>query len=147
MAETQDASVGYMGEVWLHNGTTLYELVQVKSFQPGTAERERVDASHLKTPNWRRQQISTWYGVETLTVTLNYRPLSDTQTLLEDALNDADERVALVVYPENGVPVAQRDYTLTLISLQEPEVAVDQVMEVVAVFEVASKGALEAYVS
>lgn len=145
--ETQDASVGYMGEVWLHNGTVLYELVQVKSFSTGTAERETVDASHLKTAGWRRDEISTWYGTEQLTVTLNFRALSDTQILLEDALGDGDAREALVVYPENGVPVAQREYTLRLVSIEEPEVAVDTVMEVTATFNVVTKGALVAYVA
>jgi len=44
MAETQEATTGYMGEVWLYNGTALYELNQVKSFQvPGGGQREQLE--------------------------------------------------------------------------------------------------------
>lgn len=52
MAETQLASVGYMGAVFLHNGTTLFELKQVKGFDiPNLGEREQVETTHLKTPS------------------------------------------------------------------------------------------------
>ncbi len=62
MAETQKSSVGYMGAVLLHNGTLLYELKEVKGFGiPNLGEREQVETTHLKSPGWRREYVSTFY--------------------------------------------------------------------------------------
>lgn len=146
MAETQEASVGYMGEVWLHNGTTLYELNQVKSFPiPGNEERETVDATHLKSPGWRREEIETFYVDEEFEVVLNSRPLSTTDTLLASAAAAKDTRAMLLVIPENGVPVAQVPLTVQVRSYVRGEVSIDGVMEATATFRIKTIDAIEAY--
>lgn len=146
MAETQLPSVGYMGAVFLHNGTTLFELNQVKSFDvPALGEREQVETTHLKSPAWRRTYVSTFYEDSDFTVTLNFRPLSDTDVLLDDALGDGDIRAMKVVLPENGVPVAQILLTARCINYTRGQVAPNDVMEATATFRVVTISSIEAY--
>ncbi|AMK19332.1 phage tail tube protein [Sphingobium sp. MI1205] len=145
MAETQDASTGYMGEVWLHNGTALYELTQVKNYKiPGGGAREQVEKTHLKSPNWRREYLSTFYEDSDFDVVLNSRPLSTTDTLLEAARVAGDTRAMLVVIPEDGVPVAQISLTAKCINYDRGEVGED-VIEATATFRVMTIEAIEAY--
>jgi Lambda phage tail tube protein, TTP len=148
MAETQKASVGYMGAVSLHNGTTLVELVQVKGFDiPNLGEREQVETTHLKSPNWRREYVSTFYEDSDFNVMLNFRPLSDTDVLLSDALGDGDIRAMKIVLPENGVPIAQIELTARCINYNRGEVSPNDVMEATATFRVVTIDAIEVYVA
>lgn len=148
MAETQEATVGYMGEVWLDNGTTLYELNQVKSFQiPGGGERDQVETTHLKSPGWRREYASTFYADSDFEVTLNSRPLSSTDSLLETAHAAGDIRDMLIVLPENGEPVAQIALTAKCTNYDRGEVTLDGVMEATATFRVITIGSIAAYVT
>lgn len=148
MAETAKASVGYMGAVSLYNGTTLYELREVKGFDiPNLGEREQVETTHLKSPDWRREYVSTFYEDSDFNVMLNFRPLSDTDILLSDALGDGDIRTMKIVLPENGVPVAQIELTARCINYSRGEVAPNDVMEATATFRVVTIDAIEAYVA
>lgn len=148
MAETQDASVGYMGAAWLHDGTALYELVQVKGFDiPNLGEREQVETTHLKSPNWRREYVSTFYEDSDFNVMLNFRPLSTTDVLLADALADGDIRAMKIIIPENGVPVAQIELTVRCINYTRGEVTPNDVMEATATFRVVTIDPIETYVA
>jgi len=148
MAETQEATVGYMGEVWLHDGTSLYELTQVKSFQiPGGGERDQVETTHLKSPNWRREYVSTFYADSDFEVVLNSRPLSTTDELLETARQDGDVRAMKVVLPEDGEPAAQIELTVKCINYDRGEVTPDGVIEATATFRVVTIDDIEAYVA
>lgn len=148
MAETQEATVGYMGEVWLDNGTTLYELNQVKSFNiPGGGERDQTETTHLKSPGWRREYVSTFYADSDFEVVLNSRPLSTTDTLLEAARQAGDVRDMKVVLPENGEPAAQIELTAKCINYDRGEVSADGVMEATATFRVVTIEDIAAYVT
>jgi hypothetical protein len=129
MAETAEATVGYMGEFHLHNGSSLYELVQVKSFDiPTTGAREQVETTSLKSPGWRRQHVSTFYEDSEFNVILNSRLLSDTDVLLADALADGDTRAFKAVIPENGVPTARIEGTCRVIGYDRGTVEKDVVI-------------------
>lgn len=148
MAETQDATVGYMGEFHLHNGTVLYELVQVKSFAiPTTGAREQVETTHLKSADWRREYVSTFYEDSDFEVMLNSRVLSDTDALLADALADGDIRAFKAVIPENGEPYAQIEGTCRCINYTRGEVSANDVIEATATFRIVTVDAVEAYAS
>ncbi|GLT01805.1 hypothetical protein GCM10007897_32030 [Sphingobium jiangsuense] len=148
MAETQEATVGYMGEVWLHDGTSLYELNQVKSFQvPGGGQREQVETTHLKSPGWRREYLSTFYEDSEFEVVLNSRPMSTTDTLLETASKADDVRAMKVVLPENGEPVAQIELTAKCIGYDRGEVTPDGVLEATATFRVVTIEDIDEYVA
>ena len=146
MAESQKASVGYMGAVSLHNGTLLYELKEVKGFGiPNLGEREQVETTHLKSPGWRREYVSTFYEDSDFDVMLNFRPLSDTDVLLADALGDGDTRAMKIVLPENGAPVAQILLTARCINYSRGEVSPNDVMEATATFRVVTISDVSVY--
>ena len=147
MAETQLASVGYMGAVSLHNGTTLVELKEVKMFDiPALGEREQVETTHLKSPAWRREYVSTFFEDSDFSVTLNFRPLSDTDVLLDAALTTSNTRSMKIVLPENGIAVAQVLLTARCINYTRGEVSPNDVMEATATFRVVTIGAITAVV-
>lgn len=148
MAETQEASVGYMGEAWLGNPSTLYELNQVKNFQiPGPGQRDQAETTHLKSPGWRRSYVSTFHADSDFDVVLNSRPLSTTDTLLAGAAGDDVVRPMKLVLPENGVPVAQIELTVKCLGYERGEVSIDGVMEATATFRVVTISAIAAYVA
>lgn len=147
MAETQKATLGYMGEFRLHDGTALVELLQVKSFDvPSGGTREQHESTHLKSPNWRREYLSGFYEDSDFAVTLNARLLSDTDALLEEAVADGDVRAFVAVVPENGVPVAQITGTCKCIGYSRGTVSADEVMEASATFRVVTVADVVAYV-
>lgn len=146
MAETQEATVGYFGEMELHNGTALTDLVEVKSIQiPGAGSREQVETTHLKSPGWRREYVSTFYEDSDFEITLNTRAMSDTDVLLADALADGDTRAFRVVIPENGVPTSQIEGTCKCLGYDRGTMTADEVIEGTATFRVVTIDAIEAY--
>jgi hypothetical protein len=146
MAETQDATLGYMGEYHLHNGTTLYELRQVKEFDvPGAGPREQVEATHLKSPDWRREYVSGFYEDTDFEVMLNCRELSDTDALLEAALAAGDTRAFKAVLPANGAPAAQITGTCRCTGYDRGRVISDGVREATATFRVVTVAAIAPY--
>jgi hypothetical protein len=145
MAETQDATVGYMGEFHLYNGSILYELVEVQSFKiPEPGSREQVETTHLKSPGWRRTHVSTFYEDSDFEVTLNSRVLSSTDTLLSAALAADDVRAFKAVIPENGVPVANVSGTCRVIGYDRGTVEKDGVITATVTLRVVSISAAAA---
>ncbi len=137
MAETQTPSIGWGGEVHLHNGTLLFELKHVVGFKPPYNVRERVDATHLKSPGKRRQQIAGLFETTSVPVQLHYRPGSDTDTLLLAAVAAGDERVAKFVIPMDGEPNVDIEPEAVVVTSYEPDdVEVDGVMMATATFEI-----------
>lgn len=145
--ETQEATDGYNGEVWLHNGTALYELQQVKSFGiPTPGERERAEVTHLKSPGRRREYIETFFADSEFEVTLNTRLLSDTDILLNAAQIEGSARDMLLVFPQNGVPYAQVALTAKCTAYDRGTVENGEPMEATATFMIVTIGSITAYV-
>jgi hypothetical protein len=147
MSETQEASVGYYGEVHLHDGTSLYELVQVKSFGLPSQERDRVETTHLKSPGWRRQYTSTFFADSEFEAVLNFRPLSTTNQVLNAAVASGETRACKLVIPEDGVPVAQILCTVKVTGKDDGEMSIDGVMESTATFLIQTVDEIEEYVA
>ncbi|WP_288413849.1 phage tail tube protein [uncultured Novosphingobium sp.] len=146
MAETQEASLGYGGELWLKSGAALKELKQVKEFDvPSGGAREQVETTHLKSPNWRREYVSGFFEDSDFEVVLNSRPLSDTDTLLAAALADGEVRDFKAVLPEDGTPVAQVTGTARCIAYSRGRVTAEGVMEATATFRVVTIADIVAY--
>jgi hypothetical protein len=116
MSEAAEASIGWGGEVWLGTDATvgtLAELVQVVSFGIPTDQAERVETTHLKSPNRRREYTSGLIDGGEVEVVLNFRPGSDTDQAIEDAFTAGDERSIRFVVPHLGTEAW--DYTTTAI--------------------------------
>ncbi len=105
MAETQEASTGYNGEVHINDGTDLYELVGVQGFGLPQNRRERVDASTLK--DLRPKTIPGRYESSEFTVTVLYRPQSDTDALLHELNESSEERAMKIAVPEQDGTLAE----------------------------------------
>lgn len=148
MAETQEATDGYGGEFHVHNGTALYELKEVKSFDvPSPGGREQLDKTHLKTPGRRRSYMSTWYEDSDFEVVTNSRPMSDTDVVQEDALAVGNEREFKAVLPEDGVPTTQITGTAKCIAYSRGTVSNDGIMEATSTWRVATITDVAAYVA
>lgn len=116
MSDTQEASIGWGGEVWLSSDATngnLFELVQVVSFGLPQDQTDRVETTHLKSPLRRREYTSGLVDGGEVQVTINFRPGSDTDLAIENAFAAGDERAIKLVVPNLGLPV--RDYFTTAI--------------------------------
>lgn len=147
MPETQEASTGWNGEVWISSDDTvanLSELVEVRSFTPGSPTAERVETTTLKTPNRRRTYTKGLVDSGEAEIVLNARRGSDTYTMLKTALNEAGERYVRFNYPELGELVWTQDVMGEVTGVDEGEVTPDGNMEItvtIAVGEVISDAA------
>jgi hypothetical protein len=135
MAETQTASTGYNGEVWIHNGTILYELVGVTGFKPPNQSRERIDASTLK--DLRPVTIGGRYVDGEVTVGLIYRPESTTDTMLS-ALVVSQEAVdmKLVIPAIDGDPAQDLTFDGRVIGYEVDDLSAESAMTATLTIEV-----------
>lgn len=150
MAETQEASVGWNGEVWLSTDDTvgnLDQLVQVVSFGLPSDQMDRVETTHLKSPNRRREYTSGLIDGGEVTVTINFRPGSDTDQLLEDAQTAGDERAVRFNVPELGVLAWSYTTTAIVTGYDRGEVTADGKMEATVTLAVTGAITSAAYVA
>lgn len=132
MSEVQEASIGWGGEVWLSTDATtanLEELVQVVSFGLPENTTDRVETTHLKSPNRRREYTSGLIDGGEVEVVLNFRPGSDTDQLIEAAQAEGDERAVLFVVPHLGVAAWDYDTTAIVTSYNRGNVNAEGKME------------------
>lgn len=87
------AKTGWGGEFHFDNNSgSLTELVEVVSFTLPNGQTEQLDATHLKSPNRRREKIAGMIDDGDLQVTLNYVPGSATDLLIMQAFTEGDAR-------------------------------------------------------
>ena len=116
MSEAAEASIGWGGEFWLSTtalAAQLVEMVQVVSFGLPQDQTDRVETTHLKSPNRRREYTAGLVDGGEVQVVLNFRPGSDTDQAIEDAFAAGEERAVKFVVPNLGV--AAWDYDTTAI--------------------------------
>lgn len=150
MAEDTEASTGYAGEVWLSTDATtanLAELVEVVSFSLPSDTAERVETTHLKSAGRRREYTSGMIDGGELEVTLNFRPGTDTDQLIEAALVGGDPRAARFNIPELGVPAWTYDTTVQVTAYDKGEVTFDGKMEATVTMAVSGAVTGSAYVA
>lgn len=98
-----EAKTGWGGEFWLDNASdALTELVEVVSFTLPNSQTDTIDASHLKSPNRRREYITGMIDDGELEVVLNYVPGSATDVLLRAAQEDGEVRDYKAVVPREA---------------------------------------------
>lgn len=87
------AKTGWGGEFHFDNDSgALTELVEVVSFTLPNGTVEQLDATHLKSPNRRREKVAGMIDDGDLQVTLNYVPGSATDLLIMQAFTEGDTR-------------------------------------------------------
>lgn len=100
-----EARIGWGGEVWLSTDLTsgnLVELDEVVSFDPPSDEADEVEATHLKSPDKRKEFLRGLIDGGEATVPINYIPASDTHTLLLAAKAAGDARYVRFVIPDEA---------------------------------------------
>lgn len=103
------AKTGWGGEFhFTNNSAALTELVEVVSFTLPNGETETLDATHLKSPNRRREKISGFIDDGDLQVVINYVPGGVTDLLIRQALSEGDARPYMAV-----IPRATTDWEIT----------------------------------
>ncbi len=143
MPETQRASTGFNGEVWISTNATaanLEELVQVVSYSLPSDTGERVEITHLKSPGRRREYTSGMTDPGEVEIVLNFRPGSDTDLLIEAARAAGDDRYVRLGVPELGVLTRQYDFLGTVLTYDKGSVEPDGKME--ATVTIAINGAV-----
>ena len=148
MPETQEASTGWGGEVWISTDGTaanLTELNEVRSFTPGSSTVERVETTTLKTPNRRRTYTKGLIDSGEAEIVLNARRGSDTYNLLKAAQVDAGDRYVRFNYPELGTLVWTDDVMGEVTNIDEGEVTPDGNMEMTVTIALGEVVASAAY--
>lgn len=83
-----DASLGYGSTYEIFYDSEYVELDEVIEINPGEETADRVDATHMKSPNRRRERIAGLIDVGTGSVVINWVPNSPTDILIR-ALRDS----------------------------------------------------------
>jgi hypothetical protein len=130
------AKTGWGGEFWFDNNSdVLTELVEVKSFTLPNGETEELDATHLKSPNRRREFIAGMIDDGDLTVVMNYVPGSATDLLIMQAFTEGDIRDYKAV-----VPRVSANWLVTgtayIKGVDRGEIVADGIMEVTVTLRV-----------
>lgn len=125
-----NARSGWGGEFHFDNNSdVLTEWSEVKSFTLPNGETEKLDATHLKSPNRRREFVSGMIDDGDLTIVLNYVPGSQTDLDIMQAFTEGDTRDYMAV-----VPRATTDWEITgtgfVSGVDRGEITPDGVMEV-----------------
>jgi hypothetical protein len=128
------AKTGWGGEFWFDNDSgTLTELVEVKGFTLPNGETEKLDATHLKSPNRRREFIAGMIDDGDLVVRMNYVPGSATDVLVMQAYTEGDTRSYKAV-----IPRVSTDWEIAgdafISGVDRGEILPDGVMEVAVTF-------------
>lgn len=105
-------STGWGGEMHLHNGTALQELLGVTECDPGDSVADEVEVTTLKAADRFKEFIPGMIDGGELTATINHVPNSATDQLLLAAKAAADTRAWKVVFPDDdGTPLRKYEGT------------------------------------
>lgn len=143
--EAQLAGSGWGGEFHLHDGTALYELVQVVSFTLPSDEVDEIDITHLKSAGRRREYAEGLIDGGEFEVVLNYRPLSDTDIKIRAWQAAGGPRAFKAVIPERGTKTAQITGNAVLRGYDQGEVNAEDKMESTLTLRVTGAVTVAAY--
>lgn len=96
-----NARIGYGAEFWLENASNvLTQLSEVLSVTPPSPQIAEVDATHMGSPNRRREYIAGLIEDGEGTFEFNYVPGDATDLLIQAALADGNARDYKIVIPK-----------------------------------------------
>jgi hypothetical protein len=111
MADDQLAGTGQKAQLWIStDGTTanLTRLRGVVGFDIPSLDRDWEDVSDLDSD--AHEYAPKLPDVAEMKVTLNFRPGSDTDELLDDAAEDGNPRAIRMIVPIRGVLTKKYDF-------------------------------------
>ena len=98
-----DARIGWSAEFWLAaaNGT-LTQLDEIIAITPPQSVADDVEATHMLSPNRRREYIAGLIEDGEGDFEMNYVPGSATDAICRAALDDGEEREYRIVVPDGN---------------------------------------------
>ena len=97
------ARIGWGAELWLDNDSdVLTQLSEILTVQPPNSQTEDVEATHMLSPNRRREYISGLIDDGEGTFEMNLVPGSTTDALIRTAQNDGVARDYKIVIPDGA---------------------------------------------
>jgi predicted secreted protein len=97
---TTEVGIGSGSEFWLDSaGDVLTQLGEILSVTPPNPQTEDVEATHMGSPNRRREYIAGLIEDGEGSFEMNYVPGSATDVLIRAALNDGNTRDYKIVLP------------------------------------------------
>ena len=98
---TTEARIGIGSEFWLDNASgVLTQLAEIKSVTPPNSQQDDVDATHMASPNRRREFVAGLIDDGEGTFEMNLVPGSATDLLIQAALSDGVTRSYKIVIPK-----------------------------------------------
>ncbi|MCM2455303.1 phage tail protein [Rhizobium sp. CG4] len=98
-----DARIGYgtIYEIWDATLTTpaFVEVAEVINVTPGEATADRIDATHMQSPNRRREYISGLIDNGEASFEINWVPGSDTDVLLREQFESGETQQHRITFP------------------------------------------------
>lgn len=101
MAEDVKASTGAKSQFFLNDGSQLYQLKEVKSISAPNFSVEEIETTHLESDAKEFAPGDVDFGE--FEVVMNYRPGSDTDTKIEEAVAAQAERAFKINVAVRGV--------------------------------------------
>lgn len=133
-----DAAIGYGStyEIWDagQSPAAFVEIAEVFNITPGAAVADRIDATHMQSPNRRREYIAGLIDNGEASFELNWVPGNASDVLIRELMDSGDAVEHRITFP-NNVTVT---YTASIIGF-EKEIPVDDRMT--ATITVAVSGA------
>lgn len=136
-----DATIGYLSQFWVANpvGGVLTELAEVRRIQmPNDATFEQIDATHLKSPDRRREYVRGFRTDREYEVELNYVPNSATDTIIRGLAGTDNTYAARIVEYDGFAEVAQHDFDIRNVSFTISDIETEAVKTITITFRVAS---------
>jgi hypothetical protein len=96
------ASIGYGSSFWLHDGTALFQLVEVTEIGIPEITTDTVEATHLLSPNRTKEFIKGLSDGGEFPVTMNLVKGSATDTKCQAARADPIGRQFKIVFSDAG---------------------------------------------
>lgn len=132
MAVAPKAGTGAKSQFWLHNGTSLVQLLGAKSIKFPTASRGEVEITDLESEAAEFAPDLPDFG--TFPVVFNHKDGSETDTVLSAAAADPNGRAFKIVLAVRGVLTSDYTGTAYLQEYELPELAQGSVQESTATF-------------
>lgn len=134
MAETQEASIGWGGQFWLSTDDTtgnLVKLVQVVGFDLPEVEVDQVEITHLESEDRFKEFEDGLADGGEAEITLNFRPGSDTDEMIDEWEEARGRRKVRFVVPLQGLPVKTYTVSATFAGYSRGTIGAGEKMEAV----------------
>lgn len=99
-----DAMIGYQSKYFIataSTGTTFTQIGEVIEINPGEESADRVEATHMVSPNRQREFIAGLIDPGEASFTINWIPNNATDTFLRGLRDSGDSRTHRIVFPNN----------------------------------------------